>query len=119
MKSGRLGPACDVGLRPDIGWRTHHPDTGAAIEGRVLPLWPETIAVACRAHAAFAPRAIVGWDIAIASQGPVLIEGNNAPGVDLLQRAYREPMGNSRMGELIRFHMRNNPDTRALIGDDP
>jgi putative polysaccharide biosynthesis protein len=119
MKSGRLGPATDIGLRPNIGWCTHHPDTGAVIEGRVLPLWPETVALACRAHAAFAPRMIVGWDIAITSDGPTLIEGNGSPGIDLLQRAYREPVGNSRMGELIVFHLRNNPATLALIGDDP
>jgi len=119
MISGRLGPASDIGLRPDIGWCTHHPDTGGVIEGRLLPLWQETIATACRAHAAFAPRVIVGWDIAVTPKGPVLIEGNNAPGIDLLQRAYREPIGNSRMGELICFHLRNNPATLALIGDVP
>jgi len=104
-------------LRPDIGWRTHHPDTGAPIEGRVLPFWPETVALACRAHAAFLPRVIVGWDIAITSGGPVLIEGNGAPGIDLLQRAYREPFGNSRLGELMAFHLRNDPAAMALISD--
>jgi hypothetical protein len=119
MKSGRLGPATDAGLRPDIGWCTHHPDTSTLIEGRTLPLWAETVALACRAHAAFAPRVIVGWDIAITSMEPVLIEGNSAPGIDLLQRAYREPIGNSRMGDLIRFHLCNNPATVALIGSDP
>lgn len=117
MESGRLGPATDIGLRPDVGWRTHHPDTGAAIEGRILPFWPETVALACRAHAAFAPRVIIGWDIAITSNGPVLIEGNGAPGIDLPQRAYREPIGNSRLGELIAFHLRNDPETMALIND--
>ncbi|HTN98325.1 MAG TPA: sugar-transfer associated ATP-grasp domain-containing protein, partial [Nordella sp.] len=96
---------------------THHPDTGAAIEGRVLHFWPETIALACRAHAAFAPRVFIGWDIAITSNGPVLIEGNGAPGIDLIQRAYREPAGNSRLGELFAFHLRNDPETMALIGD--
>ena len=119
MKSGRLGQATDIGLRPDIGWCTHHPDTGAVIEGRVLPLWPETIALACRAHATFAPRVIVGWDIAITPKGPLLIEGNGAPGIDLLQRAPREPIGNSRLGEIMAFHLRNNSAVQALIGDDP
>lgn len=117
MKSGRLGPATDIGLRPEIGWRARHPDTGAVIDGRVLLCWPETVALACRAHAAFAPRVIVGWDIAITSRGPVLIEGNGAPGIDLLQRAYRGPIGNSRLGELIAFHLRNDPATMTLIGD--
>ena len=119
MQSGRLGPATDIGFRPDIAWRTHHPDTGAAIEGRVLPLWSETVALACRAHGAFAPHLIVGWDIAITSKGPILIEGNGAPGIDLLQRAYRTPIGNSRLGELMVFHLRNNPVAMALIGDKP
>jgi hypothetical protein len=119
IESGRLGPATDIGWRPDIGWRMHHPDTGAVIEGRALPLWPQTVALACRAHAAFAPRVIVGWDIAITSNGPVLIEGNGAPGIDLLQRAYREPIGNSRLGELMCFHLRNNPATMTLIADLP
>lgn len=117
MKTGRLGPATDIGLRPDIGWCTHHPDTGAAIDGRMLHYWPETIALACRAHAAFAPRVMIGWDIAITANGPVLIEGNGAPGIDLIQRVYREPIGNSRVGELIGFHLRNDPETMALIGD--
>lgn len=117
MKSGRLSSATDIGLRPTIGWCAHHPDTGAVIEGRILPYWPETVALACRAHAVFAPRVIVGWDIAITPNGPVLIEGNGAPGIDLLQRAYREPLGNSRAGELISFHLRNNPATMRLIGD--
>lgn len=117
MVSGRLGPATDIGLRPEVGWCTHHPDTGAAIEGRMLHYWPETIDLACRAHAAFAPRVFVGWDIAITSAGPVLIEGNGAPGIDLIQRAYREPAGNSRLGELFAFHLRNDPETMALIAD--
>ena len=39
--------------------------------------------------------------------------------VNLLQRASREPIGNSRLGELMAFHLRNNPAVLALIGDHP
>jgi hypothetical protein len=112
-------PGGDIGLRPDTGWCVRHPDTGAVIEGRVLPFWQDTVDLGCRAHAVFAPRVVVGWDIAITQRGPVLIEGNGSPDVDLLQRAYWGPIGNSRLGELIRFHLRNSPAALALIGGDP
>ena len=88
------------------GWRDRHPDTDAQITGRVLPLWAETQALAARAHAAFADRLLIGWDIAITRDGPVLIEGNSGPDLDIIQRVYGEPLGNARFGELIALHLR-------------
>ena len=117
MKTGEVGPASDIGLRPDIGWCSHHPDTGAAIAGRILPLWRETVELARHAHAVFAPHAVIGWDIAITNHGPVIIEGNLAPDVDLVQRAHRGPIGNTRFGELLCHHLRSNAGTMALVGN--
>lgn len=119
VTSGTLGPASDIGLRPDVGWCTRHPDTGGQIEGRQLPFWAETLALACRAHATFAPRVVVGWDIAITDDGPVIVEGNRGPDVDLLQRAHRGPLGNTRFAQIMVHHLKANPDNRALIGTDP
>lgn len=119
VASGLLGPASDIGLRPDIGWCTAHPDTGAQIEGRLLPFWPETLALACRAHAAFAPRVIVGWDIAITDDGPVIVEGNRGPDIDLVQRSHRAPLGPTRFAELIAYHLNASPDNARLIGGGP
>jgi hypothetical protein len=107
MLSGTLGRATDVGLRPDVGWCEQHPDTRAQIAGRVLPFWPETMALAARAHAAFPDRVVIGWDIAILADGPVIIEGNSGPDVDIVERVCGEPLGNSRFGALLAFHLRH------------
>ena len=105
VATGRLGAATDWGLRPRHGWRTHHPDTGGVIEGRVLPLWAETRALAERAHASFADRHIIGWDMAILEDGPHIVEANGGPDTDMHQRVSREPLGNQRFGELMAFHL--------------
>jgi Sugar-transfer associated ATP-grasp len=118
MATGRLGPATDIGLRPEFGWRDTHPDTGGAITGKILPMWQETVALACRAHKAFAPRVVVGWDIAITAKGPVIVEGNSAPDVDLLQRSHRSPLGGSAYCKYVAHHLRQQPATRLLIGED-
>src|SRR5262249_52269363 len=89
LASGRLGAASDLGLGPKFAWHDAHPLTGAPIAGRILPFWPEAMALAVRAHAAFAEWTVIGWDIAILDQGPRLIEGNKGPDVDLIQRPLR------------------------------
>jgi hypothetical protein len=106
LRTGQLGSATDIGLRPDVGWCDVHPDTQAKILGRRLPFWPETLELATRAHAAFDDRIVIGWDIALLGDGPVVIEGNGGPDLDILQRCCREPLGNSRFGELLAFHLR-------------
>jgi hypothetical protein len=105
VATGRLGAATDWGLRPRHGWRTHHPDTGGIVEGRILPLWAETRALAERAHASFADRHIIGWDMAILEDGPHIVEANGGPDTDMHQRVSREPLGNQRFGELMAFHL--------------
>jgi hypothetical protein len=106
VATGELGAATDVGLRPDRGWCDRHPDTGAVIRGRRLPIWQETTDLVCRAHAAFADRVVIGWDVAITDDGPVLIEGNGAPDVDIHQRVSGVPLGQTRFGELLAYHVR-------------
>jgi hypothetical protein len=107
MQTGVLGPATDIGLRPECGWCDFHPATWTRIRERSLPLWDEVISVARTAHKAFAGRVFIGWDIAITDDGPVLIEGNAAPDVDLIQRPHGAPLGNSRFGTLLDFHLRS------------
>jgi putative polysaccharide biosynthesis protein len=101
LADGRLGAATDIGLNPDLGWLDRHPDTGAQIAGRTLPCWPETLALAQRAHSAFSQKLVIGWDIAILSDGPVLVEGNGAPDTDLHQRPMGSPLGAGRFGLLL------------------
>jgi hypothetical protein len=71
-----------------------HPTTGTRIEGFELPRWAEAAALVRRAHQTVSPVIpIVGWDVAIAESGPVLIEANNVPGIPTLQIPWNEPFG--------------------------
>jgi hypothetical protein len=106
LATGRLGRATDMGTTPTMGWRDEHPDSGAAITGRTLPFWRETLDLVTRAHAAFADRIIIGWDVGLLPDGPELVEGNGAPDLDIIQRTHRNPLGNARLGELLAFHLR-------------
>lgn len=55
---------------------THHPDSGRDLEGVELPCWAEIRALAERSAQCFAETRLVGWDVALCSSGPVLVEGN-------------------------------------------
>lgn len=73
-----------------------HPTTGTRITGYQLPCWPEVERLVCRAHRAVPPAVpIIGWDVAIAASGPVLVEANNVPGIPTLQIPWEEPFGES------------------------
>lgn len=106
LETGTLGRATDMGTTPTMGWRDEHPDGGAAITGRTLPFWREALDLVTRAHAAFADRIIIGWDVGLMPDGPELVEGNGAPDLDIVQRTHRSPVGNARLGELLAFHLR-------------
>jgi len=43
---------------------------------------------------------------AILADGPVIIEGNAGPDVDIVERTCGEPLGNSRFGLRLAFHVR-------------
>ena len=113
--SGRLGPATDLGLSPQSGWFDTHPVSGAPIVGRELPLWREACALAERAHAHFDDFAVIGWDVAILAEGPCIIEANGAPDLDIIQRTQRRPLGQTRLGRLIAWHVKRDL-RRALLG---
>lgn len=82
-------------------WYRDHPVTGAPVAGRTLPFWEEVKSVALAAHRACPDRLIVGWDIAVSPQGPILLEGNAYADVDFLQRVHRCGLGASPVGPLL------------------
>ncbi len=88
LQTGRLGP----GLT-DLSKSRHrgralavHPDSGAQIEGAIVPHW-ETICRTARRAAACSPlHRYVGWDILVDERGtPIILEGNGNTGVAILQ----------------------------------
>jgi hypothetical protein len=105
IDTGVLGPASNLGADSSFGWTDHHPVSGARITGTQLPMWPEVCDFALRAHRAFDDRVLVGWDIAITPDGPVLVEGNGAPDLDIMQRFIRRGLMAARLGVLLSFHV--------------
>jgi hypothetical protein len=105
LLEGRLSPATDMGVDAHLGWIDRHPDTGARIAGRVLPMWGEVRDLVRGAHAAFGDWAVIGWDVAIMADRPRLVEGNSGPDIDLVQRPLRTPFGNARFGTLIALQL--------------
>jgi hypothetical protein len=105
LANGRLGSASNLGTDCRLGWIDRHPDSGAPIAGRTVPGWRDACALAERAHLAFDDRAIIGWDIAVSEAGPIIVEGNAGPDLDIMQRAARSGMANGRLGELLLFHL--------------
>jgi hypothetical protein len=91
-------------LKPKYGgkWVEIHPDTGFVFSGLQLPYWNEVLDLCSRAAQAAPGIRTVGWDIALTSDGPVLIEGN--PDWDL-------PM--------VQVHTRGllQPDVRRQLAD--
>jgi hypothetical protein len=57
-----------------------HPDHGAPIEGVVLPYLAEACALAERAIMVFPHMGFSGFDVAVAPDGPRIIELNALPG---------------------------------------
>ncbi len=106
LDSGIVGRATDLGLHRDTQWFDTHPTTGARITGRRIPMWEDVLDVARRAHRAFGDQIVVGWDVAVLDDGPQLIEGNKGPDFDIVQRTARAPIGRSRAGALLAFHLR-------------
>lgn len=104
LEDGSLSAASNLGMDSRMGWLDRHPDTGALIVGRRLPLWEEAKSLAVQAHRAFVDRVLVGWDIAITDDGPIVVEGNSSPDLDIIQR-FGTPVCKSRFGELLAWHL--------------
>lgn len=105
IKTGMLGSASDYGTEGVSQRYSRHPVTGGTIEGRVLPYWSEVLTVVREAHRSFSPRLLIGWDICIGPNGPVIVEGNEQPGVGGLQRLHETPLGSHRFGQLFAYHL--------------
>ncbi len=76
METGKVTGA---GVYSDITKKEEliHPVTGLEIKGFQVPYWKETVALAESAALLHRENKSIGWDIAISSKGPELIEGNH------------------------------------------
>lgn len=65
-----------------------HPETKILFQDIYLPLWSDVLELTRKAHKAFSGLSFAGWDIAITSDGCVLVEGNSFPAVESMQQAH-------------------------------
>jgi hypothetical protein len=83
LGAGRMHPRKGRNAQPSYA---HHPDTGAAIEGAILPHWDAVQDTVLRACTAAPLIRYAGWDVLVDRDGvPVIIEANHNTDVNLLQ----------------------------------
>ncbi|MGW8201796.1 sugar-transfer associated ATP-grasp domain-containing protein [Sphingomonas bisphenolicum] len=100
---GRCGVAWRSGGKRAPSRHSRHPVTGMAIEGATIPDHDAARALALQAHERFRQGfTLIGWDIGLTTQGPVLIEGNWNPGTDIVQLVNGRGVADSRLGALYR-----------------
>jgi hypothetical protein len=105
LTTGELGKLTGDSMGTAVERSDNHPVTGKRIAGRFMPDWEATKALACRLHAHVPHRIMVGWDIAVTPQGPVMLEGNTNFDVMFLQRVQDKPASASRLGDLMTYHL--------------
>lgn len=62
-----------------------HPGTEIYMPGREIPHWQQVVELVEKAASMIPQVKFIGWDVAIKKDGPVLIEGNHDPDLDLLE----------------------------------
>lgn len=86
LETGKLvRPALDK----DLNEFTEHPVTKTKIVGFKIPYFDEVKKMVKEAALESDKILVVGWDVAIAEDGPLIIEGNRRPGFDVVQVAAR------------------------------
>ena len=59
--------------------------TGVVFDGYPIPYWDEVVEMVCEAALVNQGVKLIGWDVALAKDGPLLIEANRGPGWDVTQ----------------------------------
>ncbi len=84
LATGRLGSGRR--LREPRVYLSHHPESGAAIQGATIPAWDAVRRTVLRAASSTPMNSYIGWDVFVDRSGtPVIQEANCISGVDVLQ----------------------------------
>ncbi len=75
------------GTGVDLAAHSNHPDTGANLIGFQLPHWDRVVSTALDAARVMEQAPLIGWDIAVLDEGPVIVEMNERPDFILPQLA--------------------------------
>ncbi|HEY9114844.1 MAG TPA: sugar-transfer associated ATP-grasp domain-containing protein [Bacteroidales bacterium] len=67
------------------GLLEEHPDSNIVFEGYKIPYLNESVELCIKAHRLFYFNFVIGWDIAITDDGPIIVEANEKPGMNVVQ----------------------------------
>lgn len=105
--TGHSGIQCGIDVRDGTIVRAFSPnEDDAHVEDRnlidfQLPYWTASVELVCRAHdEAFSAFTTLGWDVALTSAGPILLETNVGWGMVAHQKL-TGPLGRTSLSEVI------------------
>lgn len=84
-----------------------HPDTGMPLIGFEIPHWDEVQRLALRGARLMRHMPLIGWDIAPATSGPVVVEMNETPDFFLVQFADRRGVLDAEFRSFMDFQAKN------------
>ena len=119
LDRGSLGPAVRLDRDGVVCPVPRHPQSGQAIEGRPVPMLAEAVDLFRRAHAAFPDSPLVGWDVAITADGPLLVEGNYIFSSDVPQVAHNRPLGETVFVESLLHHLEKRREAAGRARASP
>lgn len=103
IESGKLGKAVEHKNKKELIWFSNHPETGAKIEGKVVPNWSNVKEQLINLHKKLPYLHYVGWDVVPLEDDILIIEGNNVPQLEFMQ--IQEPLlKNDRVKRFYEFH---------------
>jgi hypothetical protein len=94
---------------------THHPDTGAALIGTQIPHWESILGIALSGAKLMQHVSMIGWDIAAAESGAVLVEMNETPDLFLHQLSDRRGVLEQELLDFVAYQERNARDYKRRI----
>jgi hypothetical protein len=93
-----------------------HPDSGFKFHGYVIPFWKEIVELSKRVQSYFSYYKLVGSDIAVSPDGPVLIEINAIPDHAGLEMDYGPVLKDERVWkEFMKYDLLINKLSRKLF----
>ncbi len=116
LESGRLGLLTgDKGEMATRRWEHHPMRAGVPVAGRLVPHFEAVLAEALAAHRACGDRFLVGWDIAVTPDGPLIVEGNAHLDIEFPQRVHQAPVSESPLGPILYRHLMLLDRSTALL----
>ena len=89
------------GLWPEGTDTTAHPDTGRPLSGLTLPDWQHAKEMLIEASHVFSGLSLQNWDVAFCEQGPILLELNTEPDLQVPQMLAGEPFIDDRLQAVL------------------